>query len=277
MKLSARNQFAGKVIEINEGAVNDVVKVELPKGQVITSTITKEAVAELELTVGCDAVAVIKATSVMISTNPQGLSARNKLNGKVVAINEGAVNSVVKVELEGGEVISSTITCEAVKELGLTVDKDVTAIVKATEVMMSTPEKLSARNKFAGKVIEINEGAVNDVVKIELPKGQVVTSTITKEAVAELGLTVGCDATAVIKATSVMISTNPAGLSARNKLNGKVIAINEGKVNDVVKVELEGGEVVTSTITCEAVKELGLTIDKDVTAIVKATEVMVMA
>ena len=277
MKLSARNQFVGKVIEINEGAVNDVVKVQLPKGQVITSTITKEAVAELGLAVGCDAVAVIKATSVMISTNPQGLSARNKLNGKVVAINEGAVNSVVKVELEGGEVISSTITCEAVKELGLTVDKDVTAIVKATEVMMSTSEKLSARNKFAGKVIEINEGAVNDVVKIELPKGQVVTSTITKEAVAELGLTVGCDATAVIKATSVMISTNPAGLSARNKLNGKVIAINEGKVNEVVKVELEGGEVVTSTITCEAVKELGLTIDKDVTAIVKATEVMVMA
>ena len=80
--------------------------------------------------------AVIKATSVMISTNPQGLSARNKLNGKVVAINEGAVNSVVKVELEGGEVISSTITCEAVKELGLTIDKDVTAIVKATEVMV---------------------------------------------------------------------------------------------------------------------------------------------
>ena len=277
MKLSARNQFVGKVIEINEGAVNDVVKVQLPKGQVITSTITKEAVAELGLAVGCDAVAVIKATSVIISTNPQGLSARNKLNGKVVAINEGAVNSVVKVELEGGEVISSTITCESVKELGLTVDKDVTAIVKATEVMMSTSEKLSARNKFAGKVIEINEGAVNDVVKIELPKGQVVTSTITKEAVAELGLTVGCDATAVIKATSVMISTNPAGLSARNKLNGKVIAINEGQVNEVVKVELEGGEVVTSTITCEAVKELGLTIDKDVTAIVKATEVMVMA
>ena len=51
MKLSARNQFVGKVIEINEGAVNDVVKVQLPKGQVITSTITKEAVAELGLAV----------------------------------------------------------------------------------------------------------------------------------------------------------------------------------------------------------------------------------
>ena len=278
MKLSARNQFVGKVIEINEGAVNSVVKIELPKGQVITSTITKEAVKELELTVGCEAIAVIKATSVMISTNPNGLSARNKLNGKVVAINEGAVNSVVKVELEGGQVISSTITCEAVKELGLSVGCDVTAIVKATSVMISTPEKgLSARNKFAGKVKEINEGAVNSVVKIELPKGQVVTSTITKEAVADLGLTVGGDATAVIKATSVMISTNPNGLSARNKLNGKVVTINEGKVNDVVKVELEGGEVVSSTITCEAVKELGLSVGSDVTAIVKATEVMVMA
>lgn len=64
------------------------------------------------------------------------LSARNQFVGKVIEINEGAVNSVVKVELEGGEVISSTITCEAVKELGLTIDKDVTAIVKATEVMI---------------------------------------------------------------------------------------------------------------------------------------------
>ena len=136
MKLSARNQLLGKVIEINEGAVNSVVKVQLPKGQIITSTITCEAVKELGLTVGCEAVAVIKSTSVMISTNPNGLSARNKLNGKVVAIKEGAVNSVVKVELEGGQVVSSTITCEAVKELGLTVGTDATAIVKATEVMV---------------------------------------------------------------------------------------------------------------------------------------------
>lgn len=137
--------------------------------------------------------------------------------------------------------------------------------------------KLSARNQFLGKVKDITEGAVNSIVKIELPKGKVITSTITCEAVKDLGLTVGSDATAVIKSTSVMISTNPQGLSARNKLNGKVVAINEGEVNDVVKVELEGGEVVSSTITCEAVKELGLTVGCDVTAIVKATEVMIMA
>ncbi|WP_455538042.1 TOBE domain-containing protein [Terrisporobacter sp.] len=136
MRLSARNQFCGKVVEISTGAVNSVVKVELPKGGVITSTITNEAVKELELEVGSEATAVIKATSVILSTNPKGLSARNKLTGKVVAINEGAVNSVVKVQLDCEQVLSSTVTVEAVKELELSEGSDVTAIIKATEVML---------------------------------------------------------------------------------------------------------------------------------------------
>lgn len=136
MKLSARNQFAGKVVKISTGIVNSVVKVELPKGGVITSTVTNEAVEELGLVEGSEAVAVIKATSVILSTNAQGLSARNKLSGKVIQINEGAVNSVVKVELSNGEKLSSTVTIEAVKELGLNEGSDVTAVVKATDVML---------------------------------------------------------------------------------------------------------------------------------------------
>lgn len=136
MRLSARNQFCGKVVELSTGAVNSVVKVELPKGGVITSTITNEAVKELELEVGSEATAVIKATSVILSTNPKGLSARNKLTGKVLSINEGAVNSVVKVQLDCEQVLSSTVTVEAVKELELSEGADVTAIIKATEVML---------------------------------------------------------------------------------------------------------------------------------------------
>ncbi|MEG0857781.1 MAG: TOBE domain-containing protein [Terrisporobacter sp.] len=136
MKLSARNQFSGKVIEISTGAVNSIVKIELPNSGVITSTITNEAVKELELSVGSKAVAVIKATSVILSTNPSGLSARNKLNGKVVSINEGVVNSIVKVKLDCEQLLSSTVTVEAVKELALEEGLDVTAIIKATEVML---------------------------------------------------------------------------------------------------------------------------------------------
>ena len=65
--------------------------------------------------------------------------------------------------------------------------------------------KLSARNQLAGKIIEIKEGAVNAAVKIEISKDIVISSTISMEAVKELGLKVGSEATAVIKATSVMI------------------------------------------------------------------------
>ncbi len=66
MKLSARNQFVGKIIEIKEGAVNASVKIEIAKDTVISSTISMDAVKELELTVGSEATAVIKATSVML-------------------------------------------------------------------------------------------------------------------------------------------------------------------------------------------------------------------
>jgi len=65
--------------------------------------------------------------------------------------------------------------------------------------------KLSARNQFVGKVVEIKEGAVNATVKIEIAKDIVISSTISMDAVKELGLTVGSEATAVIKATSVMV------------------------------------------------------------------------
>ena len=133
---------------------------------------------------------------------------------------------------------------------------------------------LSARNKLTGKVVELNKGAVSAVVKVELANKMVVTSTISLAAAEELGLEVGKEATAVIKATSVMIE-DEKGLSARNQLAGKVVAINEGPVNAVVKVELASGSVVTSTITVEAVKALGLEVGKEATAIVKATSVMI--
>lgn len=66
MKLSARNQFVGKIVEIKEGAVNASVKIEIAKDVIISSTISMEAVKELELKVGSEATAVIKATSVMV-------------------------------------------------------------------------------------------------------------------------------------------------------------------------------------------------------------------
>lgn len=66
MKLSARNQLAGKVVSIKEGAVYGIVVLDIGGGNQISSTISMDSIRELGLQVGSDAYAVIKATSVMI-------------------------------------------------------------------------------------------------------------------------------------------------------------------------------------------------------------------
>ena len=136
MKLSARNKFIGKVTDVTRGAVNGIVKIELSNGQHITSSITLEAIDDLDITVGKEVTAIIKSTSVLIGRGQLTLSARNKLSGTIIDINRGAVNAIVKVELPSNVVISSSITLEAVDELDLTVGTEVTAAVKASEVLI---------------------------------------------------------------------------------------------------------------------------------------------
>lgn len=66
MKLSARNQLKGKIVEVTKGATTSHVRVDIGHGVIITSSITNEAVADLGLKKGDDAWAVIKASDVMI-------------------------------------------------------------------------------------------------------------------------------------------------------------------------------------------------------------------
>ena len=66
MRLSARNQLRGTVVSIEQGAVNGIVQIEVAPGLVISSSITNEAIRDLGLTVGGEAVAVIKSSSVMV-------------------------------------------------------------------------------------------------------------------------------------------------------------------------------------------------------------------
>ena len=65
-KLSARNQLKGKILEVKKGATTSHVRLDIGNGIVITSAITNEAVADLNLKTGDEAWAVIKASDVMI-------------------------------------------------------------------------------------------------------------------------------------------------------------------------------------------------------------------
>ena len=66
MKLSTRNQIKGKVIDIATGSVMARIKVDIGGGNIISSTITVDAVNDLALKVGDDVVVLIKASSVMV-------------------------------------------------------------------------------------------------------------------------------------------------------------------------------------------------------------------
>jgi molybdopterin-binding protein len=66
MKVSARNQLKGKIVELRKGQTNAHVRIDIGNGVVITSSITDEAVDELGLKDGDQVVAVIKASDVMV-------------------------------------------------------------------------------------------------------------------------------------------------------------------------------------------------------------------
>lgn len=66
MKISARNQIAGTIIEIRPGAVNGTVKVDIGGGNVVTSSITEEAIADLQLAIGDRVTVIVKASDVLI-------------------------------------------------------------------------------------------------------------------------------------------------------------------------------------------------------------------
>jgi molybdopterin-binding protein len=69
MKLSARNQFKGTVVELKPGAVNAQVKVDIGGGNVVTSIVTMDAVADLGLAVGKTAYVIVKASEVLLAAD----------------------------------------------------------------------------------------------------------------------------------------------------------------------------------------------------------------
>ena len=66
MKISARNQFSGTIISVTPGAVNATVKVDIGAGNIVTSSITNDAVADLYLTEGDTVTVIVKSSDVMI-------------------------------------------------------------------------------------------------------------------------------------------------------------------------------------------------------------------
>ena len=139
-RTSARNQLSGRVVAIHKGVVNDTVELELPGGERVVATLTSESTQDLGLEVGTEAIALIKASSVLVGLSDDGmrLSARNQFAGTVTQVTLGAVNADVRIRLAGGSVMSAIVTVESVSSLGLEEGVAVVAIVKASSVILGT-------------------------------------------------------------------------------------------------------------------------------------------
>jgi len=137
-----------------------------------------------------------------------GVSARNVFKGKISALVNGAVNAEVELTTAGGDKIVAIVTESSVKSLGLAVGKEAIAYVKAPWVMLLSGEpnvRFSARNQLPGKVVRLDKGGVNTEVGLELAGGAVVYAVVTNDAVNELGLRIGAPASALIKASHVIL------------------------------------------------------------------------
>ena len=140
MKTTARNQFAGTVKALEIGPVSAEVTIALKSGNEITATLTSAAAQRLKLKKGKEALALVKASAVVLVSDFAGwqLSARNQLAGTVSRIDTGAVSSLVVVTLPGGAAITASVTNEGVEALGLGVGAPATAVFKAYAVMVAT-------------------------------------------------------------------------------------------------------------------------------------------
>jgi molybdate transport system regulatory protein len=138
MKISARNVLPGTVTGITKGAVNAEIALKLQGDEIIVAIITNPSVDRLGLQSGTNASAIIKASDVMVGKGLENarLSARNILVGKVAELKEGAVNSEVGIRLPGGTMLVASITKESVQALDLKRDDAVSAVVKASHVIV---------------------------------------------------------------------------------------------------------------------------------------------
>jgi molybdate transport system regulatory protein len=142
MRTSARNEFFGKVSSVKPGAVNDEIELDVVGGHKIVAVITHASTEELGLRVGAEAFALIKASSIiLVSADPHArFSARNQLTGVIARLQPGAVNTEVIIDLAGGGAVAAIVTNESSTKLALAPGNTVSAIFKASSVILAVPD-----------------------------------------------------------------------------------------------------------------------------------------
>ncbi|KEZ79075.1 TOBE domain-containing protein [Salinisphaera hydrothermalis] len=137
-------------------------------------------------------------------------SARNQLLGRVTAVKRGTVNVEVDLELAGGDPLAAVITQTSADNLGVEPGVTLTALIKASWLILAAGDLsssgLSTRNRLVGTVESITSDEVAAEITLRLPGGARLAAVVTRESGDALGLSEGDTATALFKASSVILA-----------------------------------------------------------------------
>jgi molybdate transport system regulatory protein len=133
IKTSGRNQLFGSITDIRAGSVNAEVTVQLKGGESIVTTIDLTALNELELTIGVDAVLLVNSVDITLVVDRESylFSARNRLAGHVLTVQQNAADVEVIVLLPSGETLIANITPPSLQNLNLSAGEPVWVIFKS--------------------------------------------------------------------------------------------------------------------------------------------------
>jgi molybdate transport system regulatory protein len=143
MKTSARNRYEGTILNVRHGVVNDAIEVLIDGCDMrITSVVSSASSKSMELETGKRVVAIINEELVILVKDHCGVrfASNNNFQGTVLTIKESGVVAEVNLLLKGGMPITTVVTTEAVRDMGIETGDTVTALIKATMVFLGVKE-----------------------------------------------------------------------------------------------------------------------------------------
>lgn len=137
LQASARNQLLGTISALETGSVNTEVVIDLADSVQLIAQISERSRQVMDLHVGEQVLALIKASSVTLATSAKlQVSARNCFQGTIIRLERGAVNTDVSIDVGGNKTLAAMITNGSSDQLGLAESKLVTAFFKASSVIL---------------------------------------------------------------------------------------------------------------------------------------------
>jgi molybdate transport system regulatory protein len=157
-----------------------------------------------------------------------------------------------------------------------TLDRDAAGIADEALLSRRTSMKTTARNQLPGRVMVVAEGALHDEIEIDVGGHQRVVAMVTRSSREALGLGIGVEVFALVKASSIILASADAQarFSARNQITGHVRRIITGAVSTEVVLEMPNGGHLVASITLASAQALALKEGDVVTALFKASAVI---